>query len=61
MWNELIPTGGNGQMIQLSNLVDLRESIAPRELGRTANVGPGYSQGEALAALEEAARRVRVQ
>jgi multidrug efflux pump len=59
--------GANGQMIQLSNLVDLRESVAPRELGRmnqlraadiTANIAPGYSQGEALAALEEAARRV---
>ena len=49
-------------MIQLSNLVDLRESVAPRELGRmnqlrsadiTANIAPGYSQGEALAALEQ--------
>ncbi len=59
--------GAHGQMIQLSNLVDLRESVAPRELGRmnqlrsadiTANVAPGYSQGEALAALEQAARRV---
>lgn len=59
--------GGNGQMIQLSNLVDLRESVAPRELGRmnqlraadiTANIAPGYSQGEALAALEQVARRV---
>jgi multidrug efflux pump len=56
-----------GQMIQLSNLVDLRESVAPRELGRmnqtraadiTANIAPGYSQGEALAALEEVARRL---
>jgi multidrug efflux pump len=59
--------GANGEMIQLSNLVELRESVSPRELGRmdqlrsadiTANVAPGYSQGEALAALEEAARRV---
>ena len=59
--------GANGQMIQLSNLVDLRESVAPRELGRmnqlrsadiTANIAPGYSQGEALAALEQTARRV---
>ncbi len=59
--------GAHGSMIQLSNLVDLRESVAPRELGRmnqlrsadiTANVAPGYSQGEALAALEQAARRV---
>lgn len=56
-----------GQMIQLSNLVDLRESVAPRELGRmnqvrsadiTANIAPGYSQGEALAALESVARQV---
>ncbi len=59
--------GSNGDMIQLSNLVDLREAVAPRELGRmnqlrsadiTANVATGYSQGEALAALEQAARRV---
>lgn len=59
--------GSSGQMIQLSNLVELRESVAPRELGRmnqlraadiTANVAPGYAQGEALAALEAAARRV---
>ena len=56
-----------GQMIQLSNLVDLREAVAPRELTRmnqtraadiTANIGAGYAQGEAIAALEAAARRV---
>lgn len=54
-------------MIQLSNLVDLRESVAPRELSRmnqtraadiTANIAPGYLQGEALEALEAAARSV---
>jgi len=59
--------GGSGQMIQLSNLVDVRESVAARELIRmgqmsaadiNANVAAGYSQGEALAALERAARRV---
>ena len=59
--------GVNGQMIQLSNLVDVHEDVAPRELTRvnqvsaadiTANVAPGYSQGEALAALEQAARKV---
>jgi multidrug efflux pump len=59
--------GGSGQMIQLSNLVDVRESVAPRELTRmgqmsaadiNANVAAGYSQGEALEALERAARRV---
>jgi multidrug efflux pump len=59
--------GARGDMIQLSNLVDVRESVAPRELTRmnqmrgadiTANVAPGYSQGEAIAALEAAVRRV---
>jgi multidrug efflux pump len=56
-----------GQMIQLSNLVDLRESVAPRELTRmnqtrtadiTANIAPGFSQGEAIAALEAVARQM---
>ncbi len=59
--------GANGEMIQLSNLVDLREAVAPRELARmdqlrsadiTANIGAGYSQGEALDALEAVARRI---
>ncbi|WP_298722130.1 efflux RND transporter permease subunit [uncultured Ferrovibrio sp.] len=57
----------SGQMVQLSNLVDVRESLTARELTRmsqmraadiTANVAPGYSEGEALAQLEEAARKV---
>jgi multidrug efflux pump len=59
--------GANGDMIQLSNLVDLREAVAPRELARmdqlrsadiTANIAPGFSQGEALDALEAVARRI---
>ncbi|PWB66003.1 MAG: multidrug transporter AcrB [Bradyrhizobiaceae bacterium] len=59
--------GANGQMIQLSNLVEVHESVAPRELTRmgqigaadiNANVAAGHSQGEALAALEAAARKV---
>ncbi|MGD9802078.1 MAG: efflux RND transporter permease subunit, partial [Hyphomicrobiaceae bacterium] len=59
--------GANDNMIQLSNLVDLRESVAPRELARmdqlrsadiTANIAPGFSQGEALDALEAVARRI---
>lgn len=57
----------SGQMVQLSNLVEVRESLTARELTRmsqlraadiTANVAPGYSEGEALAQLEEAARKV---
>jgi len=59
--------GGNGQMVQLSNLVTVRESLSARELTRmsqlraadiTANVAQGYSEGEALAQLEQAARSV---
>ncbi|MBP7066057.1 efflux RND transporter permease subunit [Ferrovibrio sp.] len=59
--------GSDGQMVQLSNLVAVRESLTARELTRmsqlraadiTANVAPGYSEGEALAQLEEAARAV---
>ncbi len=57
----------SGQMVQLSNLVTVRESLTARELTRmrqlraadiSANVAPGYSEGEALAQLEEAARKV---
>jgi multidrug efflux pump len=59
--------GASGQMIQLSNLVDVRESVTARELTRmsqmssadiNSNVAAGYSQGEAIEALERAARRV---
>jgi multidrug efflux pump len=59
--------GAGGEMIQLSNLVEVRESVSPRELTRmnqlraadiTASVPPGFSQGEAIAALEAAARRI---
>jgi multidrug efflux pump len=59
--------GAQGHMIQLSNLVDVQESVAPRELTRmgqissadiNANVAAGHSQGEALQAIEDAARKV---
>ncbi len=58
---------GAGQIIQLSAVASTAETIAPRELNRfnqlrsatiTANPAPGYSFGEALAALETAAREV---
>ncbi|HWV08619.1 MAG TPA: efflux RND transporter permease subunit [Pseudomonas sp.] len=54
-------------MVQLSNLIDVRETVAPRELNHfnqlravtvTANVGSGYTLGEALDYLEQAARQV---
>jgi len=57
----------SGEMVQLSNLVNVNESVAPQELKRfnqlrsatiSANLAPGYAQGEALAFLDQAAREV---
>jgi multidrug efflux pump len=54
-------------MVQLSNLVHVKETVAPKELNRfnqfraatiTGNIAPGYSLGEGLAFLEDAAKRV---
>ena len=54
-----------GEMIQLSNIVKVREAVAPKELRRfnqlravtiSANLGPGYALGDALAFLEKTAR-----
>ena len=59
--------GRDGQMVQLSNLIEVRETVAPRELNHfnqlravtiSANVGAGYTLGEALEYLENAAREV---
>jgi multidrug efflux pump len=56
-----------GQMIPLSNLVTIEETVAPKELNRfnklrsatiTATLAPGASLGEAVNFLETAARRV---
>ena len=56
-----------GQMVQLSNVVTVSESVAPKDLRRfnqlrsatiAANLSPGYSQGEALAFLDRTAREV---
>jgi len=53
-----------GEMVQLSNIVQVQETVAPRELKRfnqlravtiSANVAAGYSLGEALTALQNAA------
>jgi multidrug efflux pump len=54
-------------MVQLSNLIEVRETVAPRELNHfnqlravtvTANVGSGYTLGQALDHLEERARAI---
>lgn len=55
----------DGQMVQLSNIVKVAESVAPKELKRfnqlrsatiSANLAPGYSQGDGLTFLEQVAR-----
>ncbi|MEO9334285.1 efflux RND transporter permease subunit [Ectopseudomonas guguanensis] len=57
----------DGGMVQLSNLIEVRETVAPRELNHfnqlravtiSANVGAGYTLGEALDYLEAGARAV---
>jgi multidrug efflux pump len=59
--------GRDGGMVQLANLVDVRESVAPQSLNHfnrlravkvTATLAPGYAVGEALQAMDDAAKRV---
>ncbi len=59
--------GRDGALIQLSNLVSVEETVAPKELNHydklravtiTGNVGPGYSLGDALEFLEQTAQEV---
>ncbi len=56
-----------GEMVKLSNLVTVSERVTAQSLNHfsklraviiTANLAPGYSQGEALAFLESAARSI---
>ena len=56
-----------GEMVQLSNVVKIRETVVPRDLRRfnrlravtiEANLSPGYTLGEAIAAVDQAAREV---
>ena len=59
--------GRDESMVQLSNLIEVRETVAPRELNHfnqlravtvSANVGSGYTLGEVLTHLENTARTV---
>jgi len=59
--------GSRGDITQLSNLVTLTETVAPKELNHfnrlraaiiSANVAPGYTLSEALGALDQAAGEV---
>ena len=65
--SDIFVRGKANEMIQLSNLVVVRESVAPKNLNHfnrirattiTATLAPGYSLGEALAYMQDAARRV---
>jgi multidrug efflux pump len=56
----------DGGMVQLSNLVDVREAVAPQSLNHfnrlravkvTATLAPGYAIGDALKAMDAAAAR----
>jgi multidrug efflux pump len=57
----------DGRLVQLSNLVKVRETVGPKELNHfnrlratilSANVAPGYTLGEALQVVEGAAKEV---
>jgi len=56
----------DGGMVQLSNLVEVRENVAPQSLNHfnrlravkvTATLAPGYAIGDALKAMDDAAKR----
>ncbi len=58
--------GQDGAMVELANLIDYDETVAPRELNHfnkmravtvSASLAPGYSLGEALAFLEQTVRQ----
>jgi multidrug efflux pump len=64
--SDIFVRGRNDRMVPLASLVNVRESVAPRELNHfgqrrsatiTANLAPDYSLGEALEFMSEAARR----
>ncbi|TCT05443.1 multidrug efflux pump [Tepidamorphus gemmatus] len=64
---QIFVRSAHGDMVQLSNLVSIEETVAPRELNHfnqlrsatiKANLAPGYSLGQALAFLDEVAADV---
>jgi len=59
--------GAGGEMVQMSNVVDVKETVAAKELNHfnklraatiSAGVAPGYTQAQALNWLEEALHQV---
>jgi len=64
---EIYVRGKSGEMVPLANLVQVRETVSPRELNHfgqrrsvtiSANLAPDFALGEALAFLEQTAARV---
>ncbi|MBL27399.1 MAG: multidrug transporter AcrB [Rhodospirillaceae bacterium] len=58
---------GDGELVQLSNLISIDETVAPKELNHfdqlraakvTANLAPGYSLADGLGFLEKTVREV---
>lgn len=65
--NTIFLRSPNGEMVQLSNVVSIEESVAPKELKRfnqlravtiSANLAPGYALGDGLDFLERTAREI---
>lgn len=64
---DIFVRGRNGEMVQLSNMLTVREGVSPKNLNHfnklrsatiTANLVPGYSLGEAIAFMQSASERV---
>jgi len=64
---DIYTRGRDGSMISLDNLVDISETIAPRELNHfgqrravtiTANLAPDYTMGEALSYMDGVAAQI---
>ncbi|MEN3365652.1 MAG: multidrug efflux pump [Burkholderiales bacterium] len=65
--NNIFVRGKNDQMIPLTSLLTVRESVAPRELNHfgqrravviSANLAGGYTQGEAIEYMEATAQKM---
>ena len=65
--SDIYVRSSSGKMVQLSNLVDVKETIAPDSLNHfnqfrsatiTSNLAPGYSMGQALAFMQGVAAEV---
>ncbi|MBT9569400.1 MAG: efflux RND transporter permease subunit [Thiobacillus sp.] len=63
--SSLYVRGRDGSLTRLSNLVSVTETVAPKELNHfdrqraaiiSANIAPGYTLGEALAFMDQAAK-----